>query len=201
MTQTEVSTVSDQVLHEEPSRARQAVEEVGAVLAALPAGTVELMCDGIMAATRIACFGVGREGLMVRALCMRLMHLGLDAHVVGDMTTPPIGPGDLLIVSAGPGEFPLGLALLDVARNAGATTMVVTAQPGGKTARQADIVIHLPAQTMADDLGSGVHTSLLPMGSLFEAVELLFFDLVSIRLRERTGQTAEQMRARHTNLE
>ena len=76
----------------------------------------ERMCDEILAARRIACFGVGREGLMMRALCMRLMHLGFDAHVVGDMTTPPIGPGDLLMISAGPGAFSTALALLGVAR-------------------------------------------------------------------------------------
>ncbi len=180
---------------------RQAVEEVGAVFAALPPDAADSICDGILAAKRIACFGVGREGLMVRGLCMRLMHLGFDAHVVGDMTTPPIGSGDLLLVSAGPGGFSTALALLGVARSAGATTMVVTAQPEGDAARQAHIVVHLPAQTMADDQTEGAPTSLLPMGSLFEAAELLFFDVVSILLRERTGQTSEQMRNRHTNLE
>ncbi len=181
--------------------ARQALDEVGAVFAALPPNAADRMCDGILGAKRIACFGVGREGLMVRALCMRLMHLGLDAHVVGDMTTPPIGPGDLLIVTAGPGGFSTAMALLGVARSAGATTMVVTAQPEGDAPRQADIVVHLPSQTMANDQGDGEQTSLLPMGSLFEAVELLFFDLVSILLRERTEQSPEQMRNRHTNLE
>jgi 6-phospho-3-hexuloisomerase len=52
---------------------------------------------------------------------------------------------------------------------------------------------------MASDQNSSA--SLLPMGSLFEAAELVFFDLISILLRERTGQTPEQMRGRHTNLE
>jgi 6-phospho-3-hexuloisomerase len=134
----------------------------------------------------------------MKALCMRLMHLGLDAHVVGDMTTPPLGPGDLLLASAGPGRFATVLALLGVVRDAGARTAVVTAQPQGEAARQADLVVHLPAQTMADDRGSA---SVLPMGSLYEAVQLLFFDVVAIRLRERLGQDSEEMRARHTNLE
>jgi 6-phospho-3-hexuloisomerase len=57
----------------------------------------------------------------------------------------------------------------------------------------------LPAQTMANDQNAG--GSLLPMGSLYEAAQLVFFDLVSILLRERTGQTPDQMRQRHTNLE
>ena len=115
------------------------------------------------------------------------------------MTTPPVGTGDLLIVSAGPGYFSTVMALVGVARDAGARTMVVTAQPGGKVPALADVVIHLPAQTMANDFGGSA--GLLPMGSLYEAAQLVFFDLISILLRERTSQTAEQMRARHTNLE
>lgn len=179
--------------------AEQALAEVGAVFARMQPDTEVRMCAEILRARRIACFGVGREGLMMKALCMRLMHLGLDAHVAGDMTVPPIGNGDLLILSAGPGSFSTVLALLDVAHKAGARTMVVTAQPAGFAAQRAAVVIELPAQTMADDRGQS--SSLLPMGSLYEAAQLIFFDLISISLRERTGQTAEQMRARHTNLE
>ena len=182
-----------------PALARQACDEVAAVFTPATSETASRMCDEILHARRIACFGVGREGLMMRALCMRLMHLGLDAHVVGDMTTPPIGPGDLLMISAGPGAFSTALALLGVASQAGARTLVVTAQPGGLAAKRADATIHLPAQTMADD--GGAAPSLLPMGSLFEAAQLIFFDLISIMLRERTGQSPKQMRARHTNLE
>jgi 6-phospho-3-hexuloisomerase len=182
-----------------PSLARQALSEVQAVFTPATSGEAARMCDEILAARRIACFGVGREGLMMRALCMRLMHLGFDAHVVGDMTTPPIGPGDLLMISAGPGAFSTALALLGVAKDAEARTLVVTAQPGGAASQRADVIIHLPAQTMADDRGGKV--SVLPMGSLFEAAQLIFFDLISIMLRERTGQTPEEMRARHTNLE
>ena len=72
---------------------RRALAEVGGVLDAVSAGDVEAMCREIRVARRIACYGVGREGLMMKALCMRLMHLGLDAHMVGDMTTPPVGEG------------------------------------------------------------------------------------------------------------
>jgi 6-phospho-3-hexuloisomerase len=77
--------------------------------------------------------------------------------------------------------------------------MIVTAQPNGPVPRAADTVIELPAQTMANDRGGPA--SLLPMGSLYEAAQLVFFDLISILLREKTGQTPDQMRARHTNLE
>jgi len=179
--------------------AQQVVGEVGTVFAALAPDTAEHMCKEILQARRIACYGVGREGLMMKALCMRLMHLGLDAHVVGDMTTPPIGSGDLLIVSAGPGEFSTVLALMGVAHRSCARTMVITAQPDGTAAHQADTVIHLPAQTMATD--TAAPASILPMGSLFEIAQLIFFDLISILLRDKMGQSVATMRARHTNLE
>jgi 6-phospho-3-hexuloisomerase len=176
-----------------------AIGEIAGVLARTGSDEAERMCAEILQAHRIACYGVGREGLMMKALCMRLMHLGLDAHSVGDMTTPPLASGDLLISSAGPGAFSTVLALQDVARQAGARIMIVTAQPDGDAPQKADSVIALPAQTMAKDQGAA--PSLLPMGSLYEAAQLVFFDLVSILLREKTGQSPENMRQRHTNLE
>jgi 6-phospho-3-hexuloisomerase len=175
-----------------------ALDEVRGVLESGAAAEADRLCDELLAARRIACYGVGREGLMMRAFCMRLMHLGLDAHMVGDMTTPPLGAGDLLVVSAGPGSFSTVMALLDVAHSDGARVVAVTAQPAGGVPRAADAVIHLRAQTMADDKGGA---SVLPMGSLYEAAMLIFFDIVSILLRERTAQTADAMRSRHTNLE
>jgi 6-phospho-3-hexuloisomerase len=187
------------VSHDIQTMASQALKDLERVFAALAPDTGEHICAEILRARRIACYGVGREGLMMKALCMRLMHLGLNAHVVGDMTTPPIGSGDLLLVSAGPGEFSTVLALMSVARNAGARIVVITAQPEGLAPRQADVVICLPAQTMAHDLQAA--TSILPMGSLYEAAQLIFFDLISTMLRSQTGQSPEQMRGRHTNLE
>lgn len=167
----------------------------GAVLNQIDGLATELAGAG-----RIVCHGVGREGLMMKALAMRLFHLGLDAHVVGDMTTPPVGAGDVLFLSAGPGEFATVAALAQVARAAGARVLCVTATPDGAVPRGADRVIHLPAQTMASDQGAHA-SSVLPMGSLYEALMFLFFELLVLDLRDRLGLTPEAMRANHTNLE
>lgn len=177
----------------------QALAEIGAVFERLAPDASEPLLEEILGAQRIATYGVGREGLMMRALCMRLFHLGLNAHVVGDMTTPALGAGDLLLVSAGPGQFSTVAALVTVARAAGARSACITAQPTGPVPVMCDTVMILPAQTMADDLTAS--SGLLPMGSLFEAAQLIFFDLVAIALRERLGQSPAQMRSRHTNLE
>ena len=156
--------------------------------------------DPVQMEALIAAYGVGREGLMMRALAMRLYHMGLDAHVVGDMSCPPLGPGDLLLVSAGPGAFSTVLGLMGVARAAGAATACVTARPEGEAPRLADHVLVIPAQTMADDQGAAA-TSVLPMGSLFEGAQYLTFELLVLRLRDRLNAAPEAMRARHTNLE
>lgn len=179
--------------------ASSAIAEVGAVIEEAVPRQVEEMIAPIVAAKRIALYGVGREGLMMKSLAMRLFHLGLDAHVVGDMSTPPIGGEDLLIASAGPGGFSTVDGLIGVAKSAGAQTMCVTATPKGSAAQSVDHVIHLNAQTMADDqTGEG---SVLPMGSLFEAAQFLFFELVILQLRDHLGLSADAMRANHTNLE
>lgn len=178
----------------------RAAAELGAAARGVDAGAFAALVEEIAGAGRIVVFANGREGLMMRALAMRLYHLGLDAHVVGDMACPPVGPGDLLLVSAGPGGSGTLDALVEVAREDGARTACVTAQPQGRTPSACDRVLVIPAQTMADDQGPSP-ASVLPMGSIFEGAQFLVFELLILALRDRLGETAEAMRARHTNLE
>ncbi len=179
--------------------ATRALGDLAKVFAALAPGAENALIEAILAAKRIAVYGCGREGLQMDGFAMRLFHLGLDVHVVGDMTVPPLGPGDLLLVSSGPGASNIGDALIAVAREAGAKIAVVTAQPDGRTPKRADVVFAIPAQTMADDRGGEV--SVLPMGSLFETAQMVLFEIIVLALRERLGESAESMRLRHTNLE
>jgi 6-phospho-3-hexuloisomerase len=179
--------------------ATRALGDLAKVFARLKPGDEAAFVDAIVAAKRIAIYGAGREGLQMDGFAMRLFHLGLDVHLVGDMTTPPVGRGDLLIVSSGPGASNIGDALIGVAREAGAKIAVVTAQPDGRTPKRADVVFAIPAQTMADDRGGEV--SVLPMGSLFETAQMVLFEIIVLALRDRLGEGAETMRARHTNLE
>lgn len=181
------------------SLSKSALNDLGKVFAALPDTAADELIAAIVAAKRIVLFGCGREGLQMRGFAMRLFHMGRNVSVWADMTTPPVGPGDLLIVSAGPGDLATARVLADIARKAGAKTALVTAQPSGALAKHVDIVTAIPAQTMADDRGA--HLSVLPMGSLFETAQMIFFELVILKLRDRLGETAETMRARHTNLE
>ena len=175
-----------------------AASELSAVMARMDDSALDAAVEAIRHAGRVMLYGCGREGLMMRALAMRLHHLGLDVVMQGDMTAFPLGPGDLFLCAAGPGELATASALCGVARSAGARVLVVTADPTGGTAALAHDLLVIPAQTMASDAGG---ESVLPMGSLFEGAMFLVFEALVLRLRDALGETAESMRARHTNIE
>ena len=178
----------------------KALAELGTVFSRLDDSEVDQAIEMIAAAQSTVVFGGGRERLQIMGFAMRLYHMGVPVAVEGDMTTPPVGRDDLLLVTCGPGEISTALALMGVARAAGAKILFVTAQPDSRGAALSDFTLTLPAQTMADDQGEQ-KTSVLPMGSLFEGALFLLFEVMILKLMDRLAITPEMMRARHTNLE
>jgi 6-phospho-3-hexuloisomerase len=176
---------------------RRAGQDLEAVFSKFEPSQFEILSQELLAAKRIVCYGVGREGLMMAAIAMRLMHAGFQSYVVGEMVTPPVGAGDVFFTSAGPGHFPIIETLLKVAREAGGRTVVVTAQPAHAAKMPVDVMIHLPAQTMVD-VAAGL--SILTMGTHYEAALLLLGDLLVLRLLELTNQKREDMYTRYTNM-
>ncbi|BAV52436.1 6-phospho 3-hexuloisomerase [Mesorhizobium loti] len=179
---------------------KTALDELGGVLARVDGSQIDAACKLLAEARQIVVYGCGREALQVKGFAMRLYHLGLPVSVVGDMTTPPLGPGDVFLASSGPGETSTVLTLMRVARDAGATNLLLTAQAGGSAARLADTTLLIPAQTMANDQGPQ-KTSVLPMGSVFEGALFLLFEVMVLKLKSLSGASPEAMRARHTNME
>jgi 6-phospho-3-hexuloisomerase len=175
-----------------------ALRELETVALTLDDAQVEAACQTIAKASKIVLYGCGREGLMMRALAMRLHHLGLIVAMQGDMAAPPLGKGDLFLCSAGPGELSTVTALMGVAQRDGAKVLMMTAEPDKPSPARSDQLLVIPAQTMARDQGG---TSTLPMGSLFEGAMFLVFEIMVLRLAVILGQTPDQMRARHTNME
>ena len=122
----------------------------------------------------------------------------VDVAVVGDMTTPPAQPGALFLVSCGPGYLSTVEALMGVAQAAGATVFMVTAQPHATLPKRADRLLVLRAQTMAETEGSSSEQA---MGSVFEQALWVMFDALIPELQRRLGQSTDDLRRRHTNLE
>jgi 6-phospho-3-hexuloisomerase len=179
---------------------QSALDELSHVFRHLDHGAVDKAVAEIDSARRVVLFGCGRERLQVMGFCMRLYHMGFDTAMTGDMTTPPVGKGDLFVASAGPGDISTASALLGVAGGAGARCLVITAEPDGASSRMADQVLVVPAQTMARDRGAAARST-LPMGSLFEGALFVLFEVMILMLMERRHLTFADLRRRHTNLE
>jgi 6-phospho-3-hexuloisomerase len=153
--------------------------------------------------------GAGRSGLVVRAFAMRLAHMGVRVHVVGDATTPAAGHGDLLIVASGSGRTESMLGVAGRAVAAGAKCAVVTGAilaPLVKVAHQKVLLPPtMPASTQDASAMGGVapdpHALIQPMRTLFEQALFLFFDLVVLDLMALRGASAADMERRHANLE
>jgi 6-phospho-3-hexuloisomerase len=127
---------------------RTILAELDRVLARVDEAQVDAFCAAILGARRIVAYAMGRENLVLRSFVMRLMHLGLDVAMAGDITAPPVGPGDVFLSVCGPGYISTTAGLMGVAHQAGAQIVMITAQPQTELMRQADVLLVIPAQTL-----------------------------------------------------
>ena len=155
------------------------------------------LLNAIAEAKCIQVFGMGRMKCAVRAFVMRLMHMGLDAHVVYDTTCPNIGPGDLLIVNCA--CTTIGYVVMQFAKRLGARVVAITANPCSKAASLCDFTVNLKGQVHG---GRDYEiTSIQPMAALFEQAIFIYEDIIIQLLMKKLNITAEQMAKRHTNLD
>ena len=177
--------------------AKTVLQEHEKVLMDVKDGEVEKLLDAIAKAKCIQVFGMGRMKCAVRAFVMRLMHMGLDAHVVYDTTCPNIGPGDLLIVNAA--CTTIGYTVMQSAKKLGAKVVAITANPYSKAAKLCDFTVSLRGQVHG---GRDYEIpSIQPMAALFEQTIFVFEDIIIQLLMKKLNITAEQMAKRHTNLD
>ena len=152
----------------------------------------------IQQAERAFVTGGGRSGLALRMHAMRLMHLGLTVHVVGETTTPAIGSGDLLIVASGSGTTAAAVAAAETSVSVGARVAALTTDGGSTLAGIAHRTVVIPAAQKTDHSGNA---SRQYSGSLFEQTLLLVLDGVFHALWQADGTPAENLWPRHANLE
>lgn len=161
---------------------------------------LEALADAILGANRIFVAGAGRAGFAARAFALRLMHLGLAVFFVGEPTTPSIGPGDLLVINSGSGETGSLVVMARRAKGFGAKLATATIYPEATIGSLADVVVLIPGATPKSALADTVR-SIQPMGSAFEQMSWLCFDVVIMILMDRLHRDADEMFSRHANLE
>lgn len=170
-------------------------ENLKTLLAVDPAQIQELISE-IKKAKTIQLYGMGRMQLSVRGFAMRLKHMGFDSYIVYDTTTPCIGKGDLLIVHCAVTNSELNV--IQLAKQAGARIVLLTAHPENEHGQYADLCVRVPGQIFGTD--TEIH-SIQPMSTLLEQSLFLFTDIVTMMLMDQCNISLEKMKNRHTNLE
>jgi len=120
--------------------------------------------------------GAGRSGLAAKAFAMRLMHLGFNVYVVGETTTPAVGPEDLVIGVSGFRETPSIANLGGIAKKIGSKLALdkppIKISTLGKHFRYCR---YCPRKTKEDIIYEDYHErrmmgypQLAPLGTIFE---------------------------------
>lgn len=159
----------------------------------LDSENVNSLINEIIDAKRIFLIGAGRSGLEARAFAMRLMHLGFDVYVVGDVTTPVPTNEDLVIIISGSGETQSIVDLGTSIKEKEPKMAVITTNKDCPLIL--DIAIIIPVMT--EDIDKDLRECFLPMGTLFEAISHIFLDAIISELKYRTGTTEVKMKDRH----
>ena len=137
---------------------------------------------------------------------MRLMHFGFDSFVVGDVCTPAIGPGDLLVVGSCSGSTPSVFENVIRAKKAGAGIALVTFDADGDIAKASDILIVLGHSRVNDgalsfsDCNGEYYDSLRPAGNIEELAMALLLDGISCSLMLKKKVGLQELKDRHANL-
>jgi len=146
-------------------------------------------------ANRIFIAGAGRSKLVGNFFAMRLVHGGYDVSVVGEIVTPSIKNGDLLIIISGSGETEQLIAFTKSAKKVGANIVLISAKSESTIGDMADAVFQIGrSEQYGKVLG-------MPMGTVFELSTLLFLEATISHVIHDKGIAEEIMRERHANLE
>lgn len=137
---------------------------------------------------KIFLLGAGRSGLEAKGFAMRLMHLEFDVHVIGEVATPPINNG-LIIIISGSGETRPVVELVKSIRFECYKLITVTTNENSSLGKMSDLIIKIPIKNN--------NNNILPMGTIFEAVSHIFLDAIISELMTRLGITEEYMKNRH----
>ncbi|MDC3418209.1 6-phospho-3-hexuloisomerase [Aquibacillus salsiterrae] len=159
----------------------------------------ENLVNTIAESTKVFVAGSGRSGFMGKSFAMRMMHMGIESHVIGETTTPNFEKDDLLIIGSGSGETKYLVSIAEKAKKIGGKIAVVTLNPDSTIGNLADLTLKLPGALK--DQTESTYKTVQPMGSLFEQTLLLVYDAIILRFMEKKGLNSNNMYGKHANLE
>lgn len=174
---------------------RLVIDKISSILEATDIDYDEKLTRKLDQARRIFIAGAGRSKLVGNFFAMRLVHAGYDVSVVGEIVTPSIKSGDLLIIISGSGETEQLIAFTKSAKKVGADIVLISAKADSTIGDMADAVFQIGRSEQYGKVKG------MPMGTVFELSTLLFLEALISHVIHEKGIPEEVMRERHANLE
>lgn len=129
---------------------KETARGMGACLDSIAEESIVAAVKAVQEAPRIFFTGAGRSFLMIKGIAMCFMQVGVkNCYVTGDVTTPSIGAGDLLIAASCSGETKSVALFLEQAKAQGAKILLLTANKASAMGKMADYVIEMASDTEA----------------------------------------------------
>jgi 6-phospho-3-hexuloisomerase len=180
--------------------AQNQLDGVQLLLGRIDRKTTQRLIQMILRARRIFVTGRGRSGVLSEWFAVRLMQMGFDVHVPGQVTCPRISKGDLLIAISCSGTTTTTVDLARIAGESGAKVVAVTAI---ETSPLASVAEHTVLLSVTDkDLEKSYKYGIGPCNNtLFEQALAIYFDSLVYCVMEREDISKKQLSRRHTNLE
>jgi 6-phospho-3-hexuloisomerase len=142
--------------------------------------------------TKVFLTGRGRNGLAMKAFANRLMQIGKSAFLIGDILTPPVHRGNVVVIATGSGKTSALLTIADAARDHHAVVIAFTATADSPLAERADQLLVIPTKAAS---------SQQPLGTLFEQALGLVCDALVVNLMTALDVNDTAMLSRHANIE
>ena len=175
------------------------LNELNASLSAVDAESIERLMDLVMNAEKVFFVGVGRVLLSLQAIAKRWAHLGIECHIVGEITEPAITDKDVLIVGSGSGKTLVPVGIAKIAHSKGAKIVHIGSNRESDIKEELELMVRIPVRTkyyLDDEIDS-----IQPMTSLFEQSLLLMGDIIAMMIIEKKGLDLKGLWKFHANLE
>lgn len=103
--------------------------ELNTALACVSDEEIDALIKIITQAEKVFFVGVGRVLLSLEAIAKRWAHLGIETHIVGEITEPAITEKDVLIVGSGSGTTMIPAGIAQKAHKLGAKVVHIGSNP------------------------------------------------------------------------
>lgn len=169
---------------------------INAALQSVDENKIEETVKAVEDAKRVFFTGAGRSFLMTKAIAMAMMQIGITVYATGEVCTPSISEGDLLVAASCSGETQSVLLFVEQAKKRGAKIALITGNADSSMGKLADIILEM--DPMSEE-GSVQKTWVVD--NRFEQAIVPLGDCFVEYLARRKGASHETIGSNHANME